>query len=350
MSYLINLAVSLCSFAVAGLSGFILVPLLHRMKFGQPIKTEDGPQWHAKKQGTPTMGGFMFIISTVIAAIGGYIYYNHHYGIDISVENNQNSFFRFLSCIIFALLFGLIGFIDDYLKVARKNNDGLTAKQKMAMQLVFAAAFLFAMHIFGDTSTKLDLGFWVSPSLGIFYYIIMVLVIIYLTNAVNLTDGVDGLCGSVTLVTMLVFTVAAAILSENEISLFTMALAGGCLGFLMWNLNPAKCFMGDTGSMFLGAAVTGVGLVFHKHLLLFLAALVYICEALSVVIQVSYFKYTAKKHFKATGEAHKGKRIFKMTPIHHHFELSGFGEYKIVITFSLTGIVFGVLGILTLFL
>ncbi len=141
---------------------------------------------------------------------------------------------------------------------------------------------------------------------------------------------------------MLIFTVSAAILDMNEISIFTMALSGGCLGFLIWNLNPAKCFMGDTGSMFLGAAVTGVGIVFHKHLLLLLAALVYIVEAISVVIQVLYFKHTKKK----TGE---GKRIFKMTPIHHHFELSGFSEYRIVVTFSLTGIIFGILGILTLF-
>ncbi len=169
----------------------------------------------------------------------------------------------------------------------------------------------------------------------------MIPVIIYLTNAVNLTDGVDGLCGSVTFAAMLIFTVACAILKQTELSCFTMALAGGCLGFLLWNLNPAKCFMGDTGSMFLGAAVTGVGLVLHNHLLMLLVSLVYIIEALSVVIQVSYFKYTKKK----TGE---GKRIFKMTPIHHHFEMSNWSEYKIVISFSLAGIIFGVLGIVTL--
>ena len=211
----------------------------------------------------------------------------------------------------------------------------------MALQLVFSIGFLYALSKFGDGSTTIDLGFWETPSLGIFYYIIMIPVIIYLTNAVNLTDGVDGLCGSVTYVAMLVFTVSCAILGENELSYFTMALAGGCLGFLLWNLNPAKCFMGDTGSMFLGAAVTGVGLVLHNHLLMLLASLVYVLEALSVVIQVFYFKYTKRK----TGE---GKRIFKMTPIHHHFEMSGFSEYKIVITFSLTGIIFGVLGIITL--
>ena len=335
------LAVSLFSFMVAGLSGIFLVPFLHRIKFGQPIKTEDGPKWHAKKQGTPTMGGFMFIISTVIAAIAGYWLYRWKTGIDTTDKESFSPFYIMLSCIVFSALFGLIGFIDDYTKVARKNNDGLTPWQKIAIQLVVSVGFLAAVHFFGDGATRIDLGFWRSPSLGIFYYILMTGVIIYLTNAVNLTDGVDGLCGSVTFVAMLIFTVCCAILKKNEMTCFTMALAGGCLGFLLWNLNPAKCFMGDTGSMFLGAAVTGVGLILHKHLLLLLVALVYIIEALSVVIQVLYFKYTRKKY----GE---GRRIFKMTPIHHHFEMSGYSEYRIVITFSLCGIIFGILGIITL--
>ena len=342
MSYwIINLAVTLLSFVVAGVSGIFLIPFLRRIKFGQPIKTEDGPKWHAKKQGTPTMGGFMFIIASVLSAMIGYWIYRIRGGIDVTSEAVWHSFYRMLSVIVFSVLFGLIGFIDDFTKVARKKNDGLSPMQKIVLQMIFSVGFLFALYKFGDGSTRINLGFWQSPSLGIFYYIIMIPVIIYLTNAVNLTDGVDGLCGSVTFAAMLIFTVSCAILKETELSLFTMSLAGGCLGFLIWNLNPAKCFMGDTGSMFLGAAVTGVGLVLHNHLLLFLTALVYIIEALSVVIQVSYFKYTKKK----TGE---GKRIFKMTPIHHHFEISGFSEYKIVITFTLAGIIFGVLGIITL--
>ncbi len=288
------------------------------------------------------MGGFMFIIASVIMTVAGYWVYRIQAGLDVTNPETHNAFYRLLSVLVFSLLFGLIGFIDDYTKVARKNNDGLTAVQKIILQTLFSLGFLFMLYKFGDGSTALDLGFWVSPQLGVFYYIIMIPVIIYLTNAVNLTDGVDGLCGSVTFSAMLIFTVCCAVLNEAEISCFTMALAGGCLGFLIWNLNPAKCFMGDTGSMFLGAAVTGVGLVLHKHLLLVLVAMVYIIEALSVVIQVSYFKYTKKK----TGE---GKRIFKMTPIHHHFEMSKWSEYKIVITFSLTGIIFGILGIVTLF-
>ena len=341
--WIINLFTALLSFAIAGISGKWLVPFLHRIKFGQPIKTEDGPQWHAKKQGTPTMGGFMFIISTVLTAIGGYWAFRIRYALDTTAPETHHAFFRLLSVIVFSLLFGLIGFIDDYTKVARKNNDGLTPWQKIAMQTLFGLGFLFMIYKFGDGSTAIDLGFWVSPQLGIFYYVLMIPVIIYLTNAVNLTDGVDGLCGSVTFIAMLIFTICSAFLRENEMSCFTMALAGGCLGFLIWNLNPAKCFMGDTGSMFLGAAVTGVGLVFHKHLVLLLVALVYIIEALSVMIQVSYFKLTKKLR-----SDHQGQRIFKMTPIHHHFEMSGYSEYKIVITFSLAGIIFGVLGIVTL--
>ena len=341
--WIINLFTSLLSFAIAGISGNWLVPYLHKIKFGQPIKTKDGPQWHAKKQGTPTMGGFMFIISTVITSIGGYWAYRIRYALDTTAVETHNAFFRLLSVIIFSLLFGLIGFIDDYTKVARKNNDGLSPMQKIALQTLFGLGFLFMIYKFGDGKTTVDLGFWESPSLGIFYYILMIPVIIYLTNAVNLTDGVDGLCGSVTFVVMLIFTICCAFLRENEISCFTMALAGGCLGFLIWNLNPAKCFMGDTGSMFLGAAVTGVGLVLHKHLLLLLVALVYIIEALSVMIQVGYFKITKKLR-----SDHQGQRIFKMTPIHHHFEMSGYSEYKIVITFSLAAIIFGALGIATL--
>lgn len=339
--WVINLVTALLSFVIAGVSGVFLVPFLHKIKFGQPIKTVDGPKWHAKKQGTPTMGGFMFIISTVITAIASYWIYRWKTGIDTTDKESFHAFYLLLSCILFSAAFGIIGFIDDYTKVARKNNDGLTPWQKIALQLVFSVGFLAAIHFFGDGSTCIDLGFWRTPSLGIFYYILMIPVIIYLTNAVNLTDGVDGLCGSVTFVAMLIFTVCCTIAKQDEMTYFTMALAGGCLGFLLWNLNPAKCFMGDTGSMFLGAAVTGVGLILHKHLLLLLVALVYILEALSVMIQVSYFKYTKKKY----GE---GKRIFKMTPIHHHFEMSGFSEYKIVITFSLFGIIFGVLGIITL--
>lgn len=242
------------------------------------------------------------------------------------------------SCAIFAILFGLIGFIDDFKKVVQKKNDGLSPMQKIILQVVVAAAWLGVQYWLGDRDTRLNFSFF-SFDISWFYYPLMLLVILYLTNAVNLTDGIDGLCGTVTMVNMLLMTVICVLLSLQQMSIFTMALAGGCLGFLVWNLHPAKCFMGDTGSMYLGASVVAVGLVTHQHLVLLLVALLYILEALSVVIQVTYFKYTKKKY----GE---GRRIFKMTPIHHHFELSGFSEYKIVITFSLFALVMGILGLL----
>ncbi len=339
MPFWIELITGLLSFVIAAVCGKMLIPFLHKLKFGQPIKVEFGPKWHEGKQGTPTMGGIMFIISAVISVAVGYVVYRMFAApkpADTAAMND--SAMRLLSCVLFCMLFGLMGFIDDFTKVVRKDNDGLTPWQKIAIQVIISAGWLFAMRFFGDTNTTIDLAF-IEFDLGWFYYPLIIVVILYLTNAVNLTDGIDGLCGTVTMVNMLLYTVIFHMLSNNEMSVFTIAVAGGCLGFLVWNLHPAKCFMGDTGSMFLGAAVTCAGLVTRQHLVLVLLALVYIIEALSVVIQVTYFKYTKKKY----GE---GRRIFKMTPIHHHFEMSGFSEYKIVITFSLFAVLAGVGGML----
>ncbi len=340
MPFWIELITGLLSFVIAAIGGKMLIPFLHKLKFGQPIKVEFGPKWHEGKQGTPTMGGIMFIISAVVSVAVGYVLYRMFAAPKpADTAAMTDSAMRLLSCVLFCMLFGLMGFIDDFTKVVRKDNDGgLTPWQKIAIQVVISAGWLFAMRFFGDTNTTLDLAF-AEFDLGWFYYPLMIVVILYLTNAVNLTDGIDGLCGTVTMVNMLLYTVIFHVLANSEMSVFTMAVAGGCLGFLVWNLHPAKCFMGDTGSMFLGAAVTCAGLVTGQHLILILLALVYIIEALSVVIQVTYFKYTKKKY----GE---GRRIFKMTPIHHHFEMSGFSEYKIVITFSLFALIAGVIGVL----
>lgn len=338
MPFWINVLVGVLAFAVAALGGKALIPWLHKLKFGQPIKVEFGPKWHANKQGTPTMGGILFIVGSIVATAAGYAVYRMTSSVDVTAISGNREALRVMSCVIFCLLFGIIGFIDDFAKVAKKQNEGLTPKQKLALQVVAAILWLAAMYWLGDRSTTIDLVF-VRFDIRWFYYPVMVLVILYLTNAVNLTDGVDGLCGTVTLVAMLIFTLICSRLQMTSYTLFTMALAGGCLGFLVWNLHPAKCFMGDTGSMFLGAAVASVGLATHQHLVLILVALVYILEALSVMIQVTYFKYTKKKY----GE---GRRIFKMSPIHHHFEMSGFSEYKIVITFSLFGLIAGAVGLL----
>ncbi len=338
MPFWINIAVGLLAFAVAALGGKILIPWLHQLKFGQPIKVEFGPKWHANKQGTPTMGGILFIIGSIIATACGYAMYRFWNATDATAIAGDREALRVLSCIVFCLLFGIIGFIDDFAKVAKKQNEGLKPMQKIVLQVVAAVLWLGAMYWLGDHSTMIDLGF-VRFDIKWFYYPLMVLVILYLTNAVNLTDGVDGLCGTVTLVAMLIFTLICSKMQMHTYTLFTMALAGGCLGFLVWNLHPAKCFMGDTGSMYLGAAVAAIGLATHQHLAMILVALVYILEALSVMIQVTYFKYTKKKY----GE---GRRVFKMTPIHHHFEMSGFSEYKIVLTFSVFGLIMGLVGLL----
>lgn len=345
MTVWIKIAVPLLAFALSALFGRWLVPFMHKISFGQPIKDIDGPSWHANKQGTPIMGGFMFMFGALISTFIGYTVYRWNALDTTDIETSKNAGVL-IACVIYCLLFSGIGFVDDYTKAVKKDNAGITAWQKMAFQGVFSALFLFVLYIAGDTTT-INLIF-TEIDLGILYYPIMILFMIYVTNAVNLTDGVDGLCGSVTVVSMLGFTTAASLIGKHEISIYAMAVAGGCLGFLLWNLHPAKCFMGDTGSMFLGAAVIAVGMAMHQHLLIVIIGIVYVLEALSVVIQTTYFKITKYIHYKKTGEKGKGKRIFKMTPIHHHFELSGFSEYKIVITFSLIGVIASVLGLLVL--
>ena len=311
----------------------LLIPKLRSMKMGQKI-LDIGPRWHKSKEGTPTMGGLAFAVPVTVVAAAA-IAVAPALGIDIPVA-------PVLLTLLLAVGNGVIGVIDDLTKFMKKQNEGLKPMQKIVLQVVAAVLWLAAMYWLGDRDTHIDLGF-VRFNISWFYYPLMVLVILYLTNAVNLTDGVDGLCGTVTLVAMLIFTLICSKLQMGCYTLFTMALAGGCLGFLVWNLHPAKCFMGDTGSMYLGASVAAIGLASHQHLSMILVALVYILEALSVMIQVTYFKYTKKKY----GE---GRRIFKMTPIHHHFEMSGFSEYKIVITFSLFGAVTGLCGLLLVLL
>lgn len=345
MAYWISITVALISFALAALIGIVLIPFLKKIHFGQTI-LDIGPAWHKSKQGTPIMGGFMFIIGSIVATIVGYLIFKNDSMIDLTEKIAGNNAIRLLSCIIFSLLFSGIGFLDDYIKAVKKQNEGLNPKQKMAMQLLLAVGFLAILYALGDKSTKIDFIFF-DIDFGVLYYPVMVLFIIYVSNAVNLTDGVDGLCGTVTFVTMLALSAICGILKSYEISIYAISIAGGCLGFLIWNLHPAKCFMGDTGSMYLGGAFIAIGLTTHQHLMIVVVGLIYILEALSVVIQVSYFKITAKQHFKKTGEKGKGKRIFKMSPIHHHFEMSGFSEYKIVITFSLATIIFSVAGVIS---
>lgn len=322
------MVVALTAFAIAAVTGIFLIPLLKKIHFGQTIY-EKGPAWHKSKQGTPIMGGFMFIIGSAVAIAVGYALYRFR-SADAAALPDNTGLYRLLAGYGFALLNCGIGFIDDYIKAVKKQNLGLRPKQKMVMQFVFSSAFLYALYLLGDRATTITFPIFGDVDFGIFYYPIMVLYLIFLTNAVNLTDGIDGLCGSVTVISSLSFVMLCAAMGMWEYSIFSMALAGACLGFLIWNLHPAKVFMGDTGSMFLGGSICAIGFAMHQHLLLALVAIVYVLEALSVVVQVCYFKAT------------KGKRLFKMSPIHHHFEMCGFSEYKIVITFSTAALIAGV--------
>ena len=328
MPFWINTIVALAAFGISAATGIFLIPLLKKIHFGQTIY-EKGPAWHKSKQGTPIMGGFMFIIGSACATAIGYALYRFRSADAAAIPDNMG-LYRLLAGFGFAILNAGIGFIDDYIKAVKKQNLGLRPKQKMIMQFIFSAAFLYVLYLLGDRSTAIEFPFFGEIDFKIFYYPIMLLYLIFLTNAVNLTDGIDGLCGSVTVISGLSFVMLCAAMGEWEYSIFSMALAGGCLGFLIWNLHPAKVFMGDTGSMFLGGSICAIGFALHKHLLLALIAIVYILDALSVVIQVTYFKIT------------KGKRLFKMSPIHHHFELCGFSEYKIVICFSTVALIAGV--------
>lgn len=323
MPFWINIIVVVLSFAIAALTGIVLVPFMRKIAFGQTIlKYVD---WHKSKQGTPIMGGFMFIIASLFASAVGFLLFRSFGGEAGAVPSMK--VYRLLAGMIMALLFSAVGFADDYIKAVKKQNLGLKARQKIFFQVFISAAYLLAMRMTGDKSTTVNLIF-ADIDIGLFYYPFMILVIIFVVNAVNLTDGVDGLCGTLNVISSLSFASICMLLSQTEYSVFAYALAGGCIGFLVWNLHPAKIFMGDTGSMFLGGAVVALGLCTGQEMLLVIVALVYILEALSVVLQVISFKTT-------------GKRIFKMSPIHHHFEKCGWSEYKIVAVFSIVGLAAG---------
>ena len=318
---------------ITAVLGLALIPWLRKLKFGQTI-LDIGPAWHKKsKQGTPTMGGMMFVVGTTAAITIGMILLavNGLLGTD---ELALKDMAGVISVFAAAFFFGFIGFIDDFIKVKKKQNEGLTAMQKIIMQVLVIAAFFTARVISGDTSTVIKFPFIGELDLWYFYYIIMGLGILYIVNAVNLTDGIDGLCSSVTFVYMIAFAVISAMLGFAGYTIIAVATAGGCLGFLIWNWKPAKVFMGDTGSMYLGGMVAMLGIALHAEVLMVIAAAVYIWEALTVLIQMTYFKIT------------HGKRLFKMTPIHHSFELRGWKEQKIVIVFSAIGAVAGTAAVL----
>ena len=324
------LAVAAIGFAVSAVSGYFLIPYLHKLHFGQTI-LDIGPSWHKNKQGTPTMGGFMFIFAILIASVVGYFMLSQ--GKNDLWHGTQVEIARYWGTILLAVSFGIIGFVDDYIKVVKKRNLGLTAIQKLIMQFVAAGLYMLILYTARDTSTVLIIPFLGQLDLGLVYFPLCVVGIVYITNSVNLTDGLDGLCGSVTCVSALGFMMVSAAMGFGGINLLSTALAAACLGFLVWNFYPAKVFMGDTGSMFLGGMVTGLAFGVGMPLILAFLGIIYICESMSVVLQVISFKTT-------------GKRIFKMSPIHHHFEMCGLSEVKIDFAFSAVTAVGAVLAVL----
>ncbi len=306
----------LCAFALTLLLGRALIPALRRLKAGQSIR-EIGPKWHNVKEGTPTMGGLMFIAAAIVCVTAG--------GWTAMMAGTCDH----LMVLGFSLVFGAIGFIDDFVKVHLKRNLGLTALQKLLLQLAAAVAYLALLRWNGNLTCDLYIPFFnVSFTVNwVVYMIFATFVIVGCVNAVNLTDGIDGLSSGVTIPVMIFFTVTAYTWGSETLALFPAALVGGLLAFLCYNFHPAKVFMGDTGSLFMGGAVCGMAFALDMPLILILVGLVYIVEALSDIIQVTYFKLT------------HGKRIFRMAPIHHHFEMGGWSEVKIFTVFVSTTVV-----------
>lgn len=322
------------------LAGFWFIPLLHRLKYGQTI-LDIGPKWHkAKKEGIPTMGGIMFITAVFISFAVGMAALAASGNADW-FGADKSEFVASASGMVMALLFGFMGFLDDFIKVKKKHNEGLTPIQKIVFQVMIIAAYFATLYVSGISHTVISFPGGIQWDLGLFYYPLMGIGVLYLVNAVNLTDGIDGLCSSVTVIYMAAFAVISGILGMLGESLLAFCAAGGCIGFLMWNFPPAKVFMGDTGSMFLGGLVCALGVGCRVEFLMVLAAIVYVLEALSVVIQSTVFKITKKLH-----HTKEGKRLFKMTPIHHHFELSGWSEIKIDAVFSAVAALFGALAVI----
>jgi len=318
------LIIAAAAFLVAAVSGLFLIPFLIKVKFGQEIR-EEGPAWHQKKSGTPTMGGFIFIIATAVSVVlGAFITEVGEYAEDTMC----------LAAMFFAALgFGAIGFVDDYIKVILKRNLGLRAGQKFSLQFLVALIFSVWMVASGLIETDILIpftGYYLE--LGYILYIpFVVLVMLAAVNSVNLTDGLDGLAGSITLFVSIFYLIVSAIDKASAIAVFAASVAGGILGFLLYNKYPAKVFMGDTGSLFLGGAVSAMAIFTKNPLGLLLVGFVYVAEALSVIIQVTYFKKT-------------GKRIFKMSPVHHHFEMCGWSERKVVAVFSFVTVLLCVIG------
>ena len=319
-----QIKVLLLSFFITVILALIIIPILKKLKIGQNER-DDGPKSHLKKQGTPTMGGVIIMLATVISAIGGVIYY---YKDEINVAQN------ILPLLFITFGFGLIGFIDDFKKLVLKNTEGLKPMYKMIGLLIISVIFVLYLIKFVDVGTEtyipflkiyIDMPIWIYIPFAIF-------VILATTNAINLTDGIDGLAASISAIIITFLTVVSIMFDVKEITIFGTILIGACIGFLLFNMHTAKIFMGDTGSLLLGGVIAALSLYLKIPFLLIIVAIIPILETLSVMIQVAYFKKT-------------GKRILKMAPLHHHFELSNWKESKIVSIFSMITLIACIIGL-----
>lgn len=314
-------AVLVGSFLLSAVLLHFIIPILKDKKIKQHL-LEIGPD-HKAKAGTPTMGGIGFIMAILLALCGVSVFY--------FVRGRQSELIPLALTLALALMNGLIGFVDDFCKLMKKQNQGLKAHQKAFLQVVAALIYVFLLVKLGHLDTSLHIPFtdiWVE--LGFVYYIFAIFTIVGMVNSVNLTDGIDGLAGSVTLVVFAFFSVLGLTFMHSSLSLLSAALVGGMLGFLLYNLHPAKVFMGDTGSLFLGGAVTGAAFIIDEPMIVFIVGAMYAMESLSVILQVGSFKL-------------RNKRIFKMAPIHHHFEKCGWKEGKIVTVFSMITLILCIL-------
>lgn len=324
------------SFAITALLGLVMIPLLRKLGLTQYILTDIGPAWHAKKQGTPTAGGLMFIIGTILSVVAAAVI-SKLTGSSVfseldAVRNKEMT--KLVGGIILAVTLAAIGFADDYTKVVKKRNLGLTEMQKTIPQIIIAVVYLFCNYKVSGTEMYVPFAGYVD--LKFFYWIFGVCVVYGAVNAVNFTDGVDGLCGSVTLTAALAFTVSAVLYKMTSVGILGAALLGACAGYLIWNRHPAKVMMGDTGSMFLGGIIVALAYAIDMPIILVFFGFIYVIEALSDIIQIFSVKLRHEK-------------VFLMAPIHHHCEQLGWSENKIVTLFSLINFVISAFGVIIIY-
>ena len=314
MDYKLMIMTLAVSFILAVILGPLCIPLLRRLKFGQQVR-DDGPQAHLKKAGTPTMGGVIILLAFTLTFM------------KFSVIDTD-----FYVLLVATLGFGLVGFLDDYIKIVFKRSLGLTARQKLFGQLLFSGIICWLLYQSGHSTVLGIPGTDIGLDLGLFYYVFIILMMLAICNAVNFTDGLDGLLSGTSAIAFAAYAIIALGLTEISAAVGAAAMIGAVLGFLVYNAHPAKVFMGDTGSLGIGGAIAAVAILTKTELLFIVIGGVFVFEMLSVIIQVVSFKT-------------RGKRVFKMSPIHHHFELSGWSEWRVVITFWAVGILLAGLGL-----